>query len=207
MTSQSTIRRVPALSPRASSLDWDTHHGPVRNRRRLIPAWEQRAAYDLLGIGPGERAVDLGCGVGHWTRVLAGWGLEVTGYDFSEVALTYAREGDVERQARYVDWDIDGEATPSGIVPGSVDLVTCRLSLEYLDSARLLHEVRRWLTPGRGRFYALVRIDAGEAAGRPGLLQRSLTRRQIDGLGLEWGARAEFRMRGLVGLMLHTPAA
>jgi SAM-dependent methyltransferase len=52
----------------------------------------ERLALDgLLRPGPGERWLDVGCGVGAWSRILAGRGAAVTGIDPSPTLVREAR--------------------------------------------------------------------------------------------------------------------
>jgi SAM-dependent methyltransferase len=49
-------------------------------------------AVAALGLGPGDRVLDLGCGYGRHALLLAKSGLQVTGLDLSEQLLSIARE-------------------------------------------------------------------------------------------------------------------
>ncbi len=53
---------------------------------------EARFIVDALGILPGSRVLDLGCGYGRHTVYLAKWGYRVVCYDLSEYLLSKARE-------------------------------------------------------------------------------------------------------------------
>ncbi|MFD7975282.1 class I SAM-dependent methyltransferase [Streptomyces sp. NPDC059071] len=201
-----------AIARRAGAYEWDQWHNRLENRRGSISDWERRVAYDLICPSPGERAVDLGCGTGDWTRVLANWGLETTGYDYSRIALDFARQVDTGGRVTYRDWDIDAEGAPAALSPGSVDIVTCRLSIEFLNRERLLTDVQRWLKPGRGRFYALIRVAPEGWTEGPDKFRRGLTRRQIQHLGTYWSVREEFDEYetfqdgyGRLGLLLRAP--
>ena len=44
-----------------------------------------------LDVGAGSRVLDLGCGVGRWSRLLAGRGAQVTGVDLSPTMVAIAR--------------------------------------------------------------------------------------------------------------------
>ncbi|MFE2470286.1 class I SAM-dependent methyltransferase [Streptomyces mirabilis] len=179
---------------RLSPADWDrwyrTGHPSVVSHK------ECDRFYGRVAPRPGMTAVDLACGSGQWTRQLAAWGLTVTGYDFSTESLRQANAAGLRDRLTYARWDIDGEAIPRNLLPGSLNLVTCRFALPYLAYARLLTDVGRWLDPDSGTFYALVRVDRqgadeGQAAdtepdAAPDPFHRRLTEEQIETLGYGW---------------------
>lgn len=97
------------------------------------------AVVDLL---PTEgRALDVACGVGEGAVWLALRGLDVDGFDGSDVAIDrateLARAHGVAEQCRFSTWDLD-EGLPDG---PKVDLITCHLfsarSLDRLMIERL----------------------------------------------------------------------
>src|SRR6185437_1859706 len=49
----------------------------------LIDFCQRRALEPWLTVGPGARVLDVGCGVGRWSRLLASRGACVTGVDLS----------------------------------------------------------------------------------------------------------------------------
>lgn len=54
--------------------------------------WEQRLALDpWLTVSGGARVLDVGCGIGRWSRLLAGRGAEVVGVDLSPTMIAQAR--------------------------------------------------------------------------------------------------------------------
>lgn len=87
-------------------------------------------------VGPGARILDLACGTGYGTRLLA-----ATGADISLEALRYARK---RFPASYVA--ADALRLPFGRV---FDAVVSFETLEHVrDAGRFLEEVRRVLRPG-----------------------------------------------------------
>ncbi|MFD9789499.1 class I SAM-dependent methyltransferase [Streptomyces sp. NPDC059070] len=188
------------------ALAWSEWH--ARHPSRLISEKECERFLTYAGPLAGRTAVDLGCGTGQWTRQLVRWGMRATGYDYSSGALEQAHKLVVGHpRLTFARWDITAEEIPTDIQPGQVDLVTCRLSLAYLDWGRLLTDVARWLCPG-GRFYALTPVEsAGGEAGRDPY-RRGLATQQLDHLvhvkgwlhAHEWHASL-----GLRGVMLHGP--
>ena len=87
-----------------------------------------------VGVGPGMRCVDLGCGGGEVTFELArlvGPSGHVTGVDMDEVKLELARESAPTRELPNVDFraaDVTDWEEPS-----AYDLVYCRFLLEHLS--------------------------------------------------------------------------
>jgi SAM-dependent methyltransferase len=99
----------------------------------------------LLGeVRRGDRALDLGCGAGAFTAVLAGAGTDVVGVDVAEAALRRARSAHPELDFRL--------AQPDGPLPfddGTFDLVWASEVVEHIaDTEGWLREVLRVLAPG-----------------------------------------------------------
>lgn len=101
------------------------------------------------GLRP-RTAVDLACGTGSVTVLLARQGLDVTGVDLSEEMLTVAAQKaqDLPRMPRFVCQNLRELTLPRG-----VDLAVCALdSLDYItkpeDCARAIARIYRALNPG-----------------------------------------------------------
>ncbi|MEA2363030.1 MAG: hypothetical protein QOD71_2175 [Thermoleophilaceae bacterium] len=96
----------------------------------------------VRGLGPVERALDLGCGDGRLTAELEA--SELTAADVSSVALGRARPRLPE--ARLVELDPDA-ALP--LADASFDLVLAAETAEHVRDLQLfLSEIRRVLVPG-----------------------------------------------------------
>ncbi len=108
------------------------------------PDFELRRAFLLGHAEPAVRALDLGCGDGTFTALLAGAGAEVVGVDVAAAALERARTGHRGLDFRQVPLD--------GLLPfddSRFDLVWASEVIEHVaDTARWLSEVRRVLAPG-----------------------------------------------------------
>ena len=101
------------------------------------------------GLKP-RTAVDLACGTGSVTAILARQGLDVTGVDMSEEMLTVAMEKvmDLEKPPRFVCQKLQELRLPRG-----VDLAVCALdSLDYVtdpaDCKEAICRVYKVLNPG-----------------------------------------------------------
>lgn len=98
---------------------------------------------DLLAPRAGERILDLGCGDGALTRVIADAGCQVLGVDASPEMVAAARAQGVEARV------VDGEDLP---FDGDFDAVFSNAALHWMPrSERVLSGVGRSLRPG-GRF-------------------------------------------------------
>ena len=93
---------------------------------------------------PLERAVDVGCGSGQNTRLLAPHFTSVLATDISPAQIAEAAATNPHDAVRY-------EVAPAEEIPapdGSVNLVTASTCYHYFDRSRFLAEVDRVLAPG-----------------------------------------------------------
>ncbi len=85
--------------------------GPAYLRYSFTMGTAQEIAFliDALGLEPGDRVLDVGCGPGRHSLALASAGLEVVGVDISaefvELAMAAAVEADVSDSVRFVRAD------------------------------------------------------------------------------------------------------
>jgi 2-polyprenyl-3-methyl-5-hydroxy-6-metoxy-1,4-benzoquinol methylase len=108
------------------------------------PDFELRRRFLLSGVRRGQSALDLGCGAGTFTAVLAGAGAAVVGIEVAETAIVRAQAAHLELDFRLAP--IDG---PLPLDDGSFDLVWASEVIEHVaDTERWLREVSRVLTPG-----------------------------------------------------------
>jgi 2-polyprenyl-3-methyl-5-hydroxy-6-metoxy-1,4-benzoquinol methylase len=98
------------------------------------------------GISRGMRALDIGCGDGSVTSLLAWKGVRTTGIDLVNQATPNA----LKSPARFLE--LDAHAT--GLPANSFDLIYSFDTLEHVDDpTKVLDEAVRLLAPG-GTFYA-----------------------------------------------------
>ncbi|TPG18198.1 class I SAM-dependent methyltransferase [Pedococcus bigeumensis] len=130
------------------------HSGSQRRHPGLFAPW----ASVLLGLArprPGERVLDLACGIGVFARAAvpmvspSGW---VTGLDLDPANVAVARAvGD--RESRFVGWHVRrAERLP--LRDAAIDLVVCQFGLMFFsDRPAAVREMHRVMSKG-GRLVA-----------------------------------------------------
>ena len=117
----------------------------------LDQRWRRRAL-DKIGVGAGDRVLDLACGTGDFCELARRRGARVIGVDF---ALQMLRQGRARGRA-FASVQGDGEWLP--LRSASVEVVTCGFALRnFVSLEAVLLEIARVVKPG-GRI-ALIDVD------------------------------------------------
>ena len=107
---------------------------------------------DALRPGPGDRVLDLACGVGDPAFAIAGIvrpGGRVLGLDLSPEMVGGAQAWAKEHGISNAEFRVIPNELDLGVVPESFDAATCRLGLMFVpDPVLALRELRKALVPG-----------------------------------------------------------
>ena len=127
-------------------------------------AFATRHVLDRLDIAPGQRLLDVGCGIGGASRMAASYGAQVTGLDLSpefvETAAALTAKVGLDDRARFVH--TEGQSMPFD--DESFDAaVMVHVGMNIPDKDAVFSEVHRVLrTGGRFAIYEQVRVGDGE---------------------------------------------
>jgi ubiquinone/menaquinone biosynthesis C-methylase UbiE len=121
---------------------------------RAVDRAEKAALLKIASPMPGELALDVGCGTGHFSAMLADQGALVTGCDTSQAMLSHARRNHPDLRWHHAD------ARDLPYADASCDLVLSVTMLEFVrEPTRALDEMWRVLKAG-GRLVVAV-LQAG----------------------------------------------
>jgi SAM-dependent methyltransferase len=103
-----------------------------------------------LAVRLDDHVLDLGCGIGRLTRVLAARAAHVTAVDVSPRMLERAQE--LNPRLNNVTWLLGDGETLEGVPDGTVDAVVSHVVLQHIPSAKVqlgyVAEMARVLRPG-----------------------------------------------------------
>ena len=109
------------------------------------------AAFELIGNVTGLTVLDLACGEGYNTRMLARKGAKVIGIDFSEKMIKFAKQEE-EKEELGIRYGVMNASDLHEFSNNEFDLVTCFMSLQDIqDFRKTISEVAGVLKYG-GRF-------------------------------------------------------
>ncbi len=177
----------------SSQSEWDAKHRLAAERAPAEPASIVRELLPLLPRGP---ALDLACGTGRHTLLIASRGQHVVGLDWSNVALEIlgvrARAGRISVK-RVGSFETSGRRAPRGIELFQTDLEQVELPEQAFDLVLCFQYLQRSLFPQMTR------------ALRPGgvLLFETYTRAQLE---FEGGPRNPDHLLGTGELREAFPA-
>ncbi len=109
------------------------------------------AAFELIGDVTGLTVLDLACGEGYNTRILARKSAKVTGIDFSEKMIEFAKQEE-EKEKLGICYKVMNAVDLREFSNNHFDLATCFMSLQDVqDFEKAISEVAKVLKYG-GRF-------------------------------------------------------
>jgi malonyl-CoA O-methyltransferase len=155
------------MNVQAAYTDWSATYDEDRNRTRDL---DQEVTEALLGGSHYASIVEIGCGTGKNTRVLAKTAEKVTALDFSAGMLAQARAKVQAPNVTFIEADL---TQPWPLEDGSADLVVCNLVLEHIAGlAFIFAEAARVLREG-GRFFVCELHPFRQYGGTQATFQRS----------------------------------
>ncbi|MBO2601861.1 class I SAM-dependent methyltransferase [Shewanella algae] len=181
------------LLPNESKIPWndaDFSHRMLENHlsqehdwaSRKLAVIERQVDWLCSQLAPGAKVLDLGCGPGFYTQLLAKRGFCCTGVDFSPASITYAQQ-----QAQTAGLDIDYQLLDvrSYRPTKKFDFIMMTFGelnvFSAADAKSLLKDCANWLTPN-GKL--LVEVHSFDEVKRQGQAEPSW-QRHSQGLFLD----------------------
>lgn len=126
------------------SLPWTGERLVTTSPRPLV--YEHLHRYAIArSVALGKRVLDIACGEGYGSELLARVSAEVTGVDNDARAIAHASRKYERQNLRFVQ----GDCTDIPCVDGSIDLVVSFETIEHIEGQeRFLSEIKRILVPG-----------------------------------------------------------
>jgi ubiquinone/menaquinone biosynthesis C-methylase UbiE len=159
----------PVIMPMSNHQHWQLDGRAAElYQRYLVPAITPLWAADLIdrvAPKPGERALDIACGTGAVTRLVAERAPgRIVGLNFNPGMLAMARF--LPSNGAPIEW-FEGNVLSLPVDDNCFNLVLCQLGLQFFPDKRLaVREMRRVLTPVRG--VALRCLQRYRECPRPG---------------------------------------
>ncbi len=137
-------------------------YGMPRFYNRLIQFCQRRALEPWLKIAPGTRVLDIGCGIGRWSRLLAARGARVTGIDLSPTMVAEAERraaaSGLSSRCRFLVQD-----SAALEAAGPFDLILCVTVLQHILDVGALRSALQRMTQHLGPQGRLVILEAAPA--------------------------------------------
>ncbi len=161
----------PAFSQRMLENHLSQDHDWASRRLGVI---EQQVKWIVSQLPAGARILDLGCGPGFYTRLLAERGFSCTGVDFSPASIEWARQ-QAQSTGLNIDYIQQDIRTYWPEHPFDFIMVTFgELNVfSAADAHTLINHCARWLVPG-GKL--LTEIQTFEEVKRQGMAEASWQR-------------------------------
>lgn len=183
---------------------WDRVFAAGKGFRQVDPAELRLLAQHVRPV-PGQRALDVGCGLGGYAAELTGLGYRTLAIDWAEASVAAVRDrydgilpGLTARRLDFEDDQTVAETVPAE----EFDLVTMRLVFAFLsDKTATENRVRRLLAPG-GAWVVTTPLAERLPAERAHI---GLTRADVGALVEGWsgGCWYDLEPSGLRCFVLH----
>jgi ubiquinone/menaquinone biosynthesis C-methylase UbiE len=151
------------------------------------------AFFSLLPPVAGLKGLDIGCGEGHNTRLLARRGAVVTGIDIAETFVAYARKAEVAEPLG-IEYGV-ASAVALPFADGAFDFATGFMSfMDVPETDRVLAEAHRVLRPGGFLQFSIChpcfdtphRRNLRDSSGQTYAIEVGEYFRDLDGEVSEW---------------------
>jgi ubiquinone/menaquinone biosynthesis C-methylase UbiE len=91
------------------------------------------ASFDLVGNVRGKKILDLACGEGYNTRILAKRGARIVGVDFSKKMIEFARQTEKEEKLG-IKYYVSDASRLKEFQSDCFDIVTCFMALMDIEN-------------------------------------------------------------------------
>lgn len=151
------------------------------------------AFFAMLPDVAGLSGLDIGCGEGHNTRLLARRGARVTGIDIADVFIAHARQSEID-EPMGIDYRV-ASAVALPFADRAFDFATGFMSfMDVPETGRVLSEAYRVLRPGGFLQFSIThpcfdtphRRDLRDASGRTYAIEVGDYFRNLEGEVTEW---------------------
>ncbi len=113
------------------------------------------AMFEMLGDIKGKKILDIGCGEGYNTRIIAKQGAKVIGIDFSKVMVDFAIQKE-KKERLGIDYYTLNACNLHPFCNNSFDIVTCFMTLQDIDDYQLAIKEAGRVIKKHGRFILVI---------------------------------------------------